>query len=69
MSLIYSKLKKFNESVELNGAWFIKMEQGELPEFDVNDYTEKNIKNTTDRLELKKYCSKCQKHTAHKEKK
>ena len=34
-----------------------------------NYRTEKNIKNTTDRLELKKYCSKCQKHTAHKEKK
>ena len=34
-----------------------------------NYRTEKNIKNTTDRLELKKYCSKCQKHTIHKEKK
>ena len=32
-------------------------------------FNKKNIKNTTDRLELKKYCSKCQKHTAHKEKK
>ncbi len=29
----------------------------------------KNVKNTTDRLELKKYCSHCRKHTAHKEKK
>ena len=34
-----------------------------------NYRTEKNVKNTTDRLELKKYCSKCQKHTIHKEKK
>ena len=29
----------------------------------------KNKKNTTDRLELSKYCSRCQKHTVHKEKK
>ena len=29
----------------------------------------KNVKNTTDRLELNKYCSNCGKHTAHKEKK
>ena len=29
----------------------------------------KNIKNTTDRLELSKYCAKCQKHINHKEKK
>ena len=29
----------------------------------------KNVKNTTDRLELSKYCSNCGKHTAHKEKK
>jgi large subunit ribosomal protein L33 len=29
----------------------------------------KNKKNTPDRLELKKYCSKCQKTTIHREKK
>ncbi len=29
----------------------------------------KNIKNTTDRLEISKYCSRCKKHTMHKEKK
>ncbi len=29
----------------------------------------KNVKNTTDRLELSKYCPRCQKHTEHKEKK
>jgi len=29
----------------------------------------KNVKNTTDRLELSKYCSNCRKHTNHKEKK
>ncbi len=34
-----------------------------------NYRVEKNIKNTTDRLELSKYCSRCQKHTVHKEKK
>ena len=27
----------------------------------------KNKKNTTDRLELNKYCPFCKKHTAHKE--
>ena len=31
--------------------------------------TEKNKKNTTDRLELSKYCPKCRKHTDFKEKK
>ena len=31
--------------------------------------TEKNKKNTTERLELHKYCSKCRKTTNHKEKK
>ena len=34
-----------------------------------NYRVEKNIKNTTDRLELSKYCPRCQKHTIHKEKK
>lgn len=31
--------------------------------------TEKNIKNTVDRLELNKYCNVCKKHTPHKEEK
>ena len=31
--------------------------------------TTKNRKNTTERLELNKYCSKCRKTTTHKEKK
>lgn len=34
-----------------------------------NYRTEKNKKNTTDRLEIKKFCSKCGKSTTHKEKK
>ncbi len=34
-----------------------------------NYRTEKNVKKTTDRLELNKYCSTCGKHTLHKEKK
>ena len=29
--------------------------------------TTKNKRNNTDRLELKKYCKFCKKHTAHKE--
>lgn len=29
----------------------------------------KNKKNTPERLEINKYCSRCQKHTVHKEKK
>ena len=36
---------------------------------DKNYRTEKNKKNTTDRLELNKYCSKCGKTTKHKEEK
>lgn len=30
---------------------------------------EKNVKNTTERIEKNKYCPKCGKHTPHKEKK
>lgn len=32
-----------------------------------NYVTYKNKKNTTQRLELKKYCKFCKKHTLHKE--
>ncbi|MBE0568547.1 MAG: 50S ribosomal protein L33 [Deltaproteobacteria bacterium] len=32
-----------------------------------NYTTTKNKKTTPDKLELKKYCSTCRKHTAHKE--
>ena len=31
-----------------------------------NYRVEKNVKNTTDRLEISKYCPKCRKHTPHK---
>ncbi|MDD3048592.1 MAG: 50S ribosomal protein L33 [Bacilli bacterium] len=34
-----------------------------------NYRTSKNKRNTTERLEVNKYCSRCQKTTAHKEKK
>ena len=34
-----------------------------------NYSTEKNRKNTTERLELNKYCSNCKKTSTHKEKK
>jgi len=34
-----------------------------------NYRTEKNKKNTTDRLEIKKHCPKCKATTVHKEKK
>jgi large subunit ribosomal protein L33 len=34
-----------------------------------NYRTIKNKKNTTDRIEIKKFCSKCNKTTTHKEKK
>lgn len=34
-----------------------------------NYRTEKNKKNTTDRLELNKFCKKCGKTTLHKEEK
>jgi large subunit ribosomal protein L33 len=32
-----------------------------------NYITEKNKKNDPDRLELRKYCPKCRKHTVHRE--
>ncbi len=32
-----------------------------------NYSTTKNRRNTTDRLEMKKYCSKCKAHTVHRE--
>lgn len=31
--------------------------------------TDKNVKNTPERLELNKYCPKCKKHTSFKEEK
>ena len=34
-----------------------------------NYYTVKNKKNDPDRLEMKKYCRFCKKHTSHKESK
>ena len=34
-----------------------------------NYRTPKNKRNTPDRIELNKYCPRCQKHTAHKEEK
>lgn len=34
-----------------------------------NYRTPKNKRNTPSRLELNKYCSRCQKHTLHKEEK
>ena len=34
-----------------------------------NYRTEKNKKNTTEKIELNKYCSTCKKTTTHKEKK
>ncbi|MCX7845352.1 MAG: 50S ribosomal protein L33 [Dictyoglomaceae bacterium] len=32
-----------------------------------NYITEKNKKNDPDRLEIRKYCPKCRKHTPHRE--
>jgi large subunit ribosomal protein L33 len=34
-----------------------------------NYRTEKNVKNDPERLEIKKYCPKCNAHTLHKEEK
>lgn len=34
---------------------------------DINYTTFKNNKNTTEKLELKKYCKRLRKHTLHKE--
>ncbi|HLL60156.1 MAG TPA: 50S ribosomal protein L33 [Candidatus Nitrosocosmicus sp.] len=34
-----------------------------------NYVTEKNKVNTTESMKMEKYCSKCKKHTMHKEKK
>ena len=36
---------------------------------EANYRVSKNIKNTTDKLKLNKYCPKCGHHTEHKEKK
>jgi len=33
----------------------------------INYSVERNVKNTTDKLELKKYCKHCRKSTVHKE--
>ena len=34
---------------------------------ELNYTTQKNRQNTPDKLELKKYCPRCRKHTLHKE--
>ena len=34
-----------------------------------NYRTDKNVKNTPERLEISKYCNTCKKHTIHKEEK
>ncbi len=34
-----------------------------------NYRVQKNVRNTTERLEMNRYCSRCKKHTVHKEKK
>lgn len=34
-----------------------------------NYRVDRNVKNTTEKLELNRYCPKCRKHTVHKEKK
>ncbi|MGH9489579.1 MAG: 50S ribosomal protein L33 [Terriglobales bacterium] len=40
----------------------------QCPECKHRNYTTtKNRKTTTERLELRKFCPKCRKHTAHKE--
>lgn len=40
----------------------------QCPECKNRNYsTTKNRKTTTERLELRKFCPKCRKHTAHKE--
>ena len=36
---------------------------------EANYREQRNVKNTTDRLEMNKYCPRCRKHTVHKEKK
>ncbi|RJQ35125.1 50S ribosomal protein L33 [Candidatus Parcubacteria bacterium] len=33
----------------------------------INYHSQRNKKTVKERLELKKYCKKCRKHTAHKE--
>jgi large subunit ribosomal protein L33 len=35
----------------------------------LNYVTKKNVKNTTEKLEIKKYCNTCRKSTVHKENK
>ena len=34
-----------------------------------NYRVQKNVRNTTERLEMNRYCPRCRKHTVHKEKK
>ncbi len=45
----------------------IRMQCTECKEY--NYHTNKNIKKLKEKLELKKYCPKCKKHTVHREKK
>jgi large subunit ribosomal protein L33 len=53
------------------------MAKGKRPLFELecseckkrNYISNRNVAETKEKLELKKYCSKCRKHTIHKEKK
>ena len=45
----------------------IKFQCSECKE--INYYSQKNIKKLKEKLSLKKFCSKCRKHTIHTEKK
>jgi len=67
--LSYNRFKLEAESQKL-GAFFmpreiITIQCGDCKER--NYSTTKNRKTTPDRLEMKKFCKRCRKHTPHKE--
>lgn len=40
---LYGHLKAFFENLEMSNSWLVKMEKGEIPEFDAKDYTKMSI--------------------------
>ena len=55
----------FNEEERLGQRFFIDLQCGDCRE---RNYTStKNRRNDPQRLELRKYCSRCRSHTVHRE--
>ena len=58
-----------NASIAIDTTFDDKTKKNFMTILEINYLTSKNKKNTEGKLEVKKFCSRCNKTTAHKEKK